>query len=149
MWASPTGVSLEAGPYRLEGATCEPGPRTPGGPPIWLGTQGERRGLRIVAELADGWNALGTLDEFRSKRQALLRHCEAVGRDPDEIEISAQLFRGESGLPGQFREACDFVDAGARHIVLVLPAGEGPEGLERLADEVALPLRERYGQAEA
>jgi alkanesulfonate monooxygenase SsuD/methylene tetrahydromethanopterin reductase-like flavin-dependent oxidoreductase (luciferase family) len=149
MWAAPAGATLDAGPYHLDGATCEPGPVTPSGPPIWLGTQGERRGLRIVAELADGWNALGTLAEFRSKREALLRHCEAVRRDPSEIEISAQLFRGDSGLPGQLRDAQAFVEAGARHLVLVLPAGEGPTGLERLADEVATPLRERYGAAGA
>ena len=149
LWASPTGATLEAGPYRLEGATCEPPPVTPGGPRIWLGTQGERRGLRIVAELADGWNALGSLAEFRSKRDALLRHCDAVGRDPAEIEISAQLFRGDAGFPGLLRDARDFVDAGARHVILVIPAAEGPDGLERLADEVALPLRERYGSADA
>src|SRR5204863_3499401 len=92
LWRSPTGATLDAPPYALWDAVCDPPPLTPGGPPIWLGTQGLRRGLRIVAELADSWNQTGDPASFPEKRDALLRHCEAVGRDPGEIEISAPAF---------------------------------------------------------
>src|SRR6185369_2081137 len=40
------GVTLDAPPYRLDGAVMEPGPVADGGPDIWLGGQGPR-GLRI------------------------------------------------------------------------------------------------------
>ena len=40
LWEHPDGVSLDAPPYRLVDAVCDPAPITPGGPPIWLGTQG-------------------------------------------------------------------------------------------------------------
>ncbi len=144
LWRSPDGVSLDAPPYRLSDAVCNPPPLTPGGPPIWLGTQGLRRGLRIVAELADGWNQTGDPATFVEKRDALLRHCEAVGRDPAEIEISAQVF-ARQGLAGQLETASAFARQGAGHIVLIVPAEQGPDGLRRMAHEVAEPLRERFG----
>lgn len=144
LFSSPDGASLDAPPYRLTDAVMRPAPATPGGPPIWLGTQGLRRGLRIVAELADGWNQTGDPASFDEKRDALLRHCEAVGRDPAEIEISAQVRLGD-GQPAALRTAIDLVDRGAQHIMLLMPAADGPDGLQRLADEVAIPLREARG----
>ena len=96
MWAAPTGFSFEGAPYALRHARCEPAPLTAGGPPIWLGTQGLRRGLRIVARHADGWNANGDFASYLEKRDALLRHCDEVGRDPAAIEISAQLLDDRS-----------------------------------------------------
>jgi alkanesulfonate monooxygenase SsuD/methylene tetrahydromethanopterin reductase-like flavin-dependent oxidoreductase (luciferase family) len=144
LWRSPNGVSLEAPPYRLVNAVCDPPPLTPGGPPIWLGTQGMRRGLRIVAELADGWNHTGEPATFVEKRDALLRHCETVGRNPAEIEISAQAFLNE-GHARLVEVATQFAQDGAQHVILVMPASDGPDGLAKLAREVAEPLRERFG----
>ncbi len=144
LWRSPQGVSLDAPPYRLANAVCDPPPFTRGGPPVWLGTQGLRRGLRIVAELADGWNQTGDPATFDEKRDALLRHCEALGRDPGEIEISAQVF-GRDGLPAMLESASDYARRGVQHVILVTPAADGPDGLQRLAREVAEPLRERFG----
>ena len=123
---------------------CDPPPLTAGGPPIWLGTQGLRRGLRIVAELADGWNQTGDPGSFPEKRDALLHHCEAVGRDPGEIEISAQAFVRD-GYAATLEVAATYLRQGAQHVMLVMPADQGPEGLKRLAVEVAEPLREQFG----
>ncbi len=144
LFEQPGGVSLDAPPYRLTDAVLDPPPVTSGGPPIWLGTQGLRRGLRIVAERADGWNQTGDPATFTTKRDALLRHCEAVGRDPAEIEISAQVFVRDDAADA-LRIATTFVEQGAGHVVLLMPAEQGPAGLQRLADEVAVPLRERFG----
>ena len=143
LWESPRGVTLDAPPYRLVDAVCDPPPLTPGGPPIWLGTQGSR-GLRIVAERADGWNQTGEPSTFIEKRDILLRHCEAVGRDPREIEISAQAFLRGEDYASMFETAATFAEAGADHLILIMPAAEGPDGLQRLADRVATPLRERF-----
>lgn len=145
LWREPAGTSLDAPPYRLSDAVCDPPPLTPGGPPIWLGTQGMRRGLRIVAELADGWNQTGDPSTFVAKRDALLRHCEAVGRNPGEIEISAQAFLRDGDYRALVETASGFAQEGAKHVVLIMPAEEGPAGLQRLAERAAIPLRERFG----
>jgi alkanesulfonate monooxygenase SsuD/methylene tetrahydromethanopterin reductase-like flavin-dependent oxidoreductase (luciferase family) len=144
LWRSPDGATLDAPPYRLEGAVCDPPPRTPGGPRIWLGTQGLQRGLRIVAELADGWNDNGRPDAFRQKLDALLRHCEAVGRDPAEIEISAQVF-GHEGPRTQLEVARRYAREGANHVILLVEARYGPAGLGRVVREVVEPIRDEFG----
>jgi alkanesulfonate monooxygenase SsuD/methylene tetrahydromethanopterin reductase-like flavin-dependent oxidoreductase (luciferase family) len=143
LWDKPDGVSLDAPPYRLRDAVCDPAPLTVGGPPIWLGGQGSR-GLRIAAELADGWNQTGDPSTFVGKRDLLLRHCEAVGRDPGEIEISAQAFLRGGDHAGMLGTAAGLAEGGADHLILIMPAADGPGGLQRLAAEVATPLRERF-----
>ena len=57
--------------------------------PIMVGGMGERRTLKIVAELADEWNSLGvTIDDYKHKTEVLKGHCAAVGRDPCGIKHS-------------------------------------------------------------
>ncbi|HET9877989.1 MAG TPA: LLM class flavin-dependent oxidoreductase [Candidatus Limnocylindria bacterium] len=145
LWNAPSGATVDAPPYRLTDATCDPPPRTPGGPPIWLGTQGLKRGLRIVAELADGWNHTGAYETFAAKRDALLGHCERVGRDPAEIEISAQVRLRDGGHAAALADALRYAAAGAGHVVVIMPASDGPDGLRRLVHEVVEPLREHAG----
>ena len=144
LWERPDGVTLDAPPYQLKDAVCDPPPITPGGPPIWLGTQGMRRGLRIVAQYADGWNQTGEPSTFPEKRDALLRHCEAVGRDPGEIEVSAQAFLRDGDHAAMLQTAETFVEQGADHVILIMPASDGPNGLRLVAERVAEPLRERF-----
>ena len=56
-------------------------------PPICIGGGGERRTLRAVARFAQHWNFPGgDAATFRHKVDVIGEHCEAVGRDPDEIE---------------------------------------------------------------
>jgi alkanesulfonate monooxygenase SsuD/methylene tetrahydromethanopterin reductase-like flavin-dependent oxidoreductase (luciferase family) len=54
--------------------------------PIMIGGSGERKTLRTVAKYADMWNAMGTVEFLRHKDDVLRAHCEAVGRDPGDIE---------------------------------------------------------------
>ncbi len=56
--------------------------------PIVVGGSGERRTLRVVAELADGCNLMGDADKVATKVRALHRHCSEVGRPPEEIEVT-------------------------------------------------------------
>jgi F420-dependent oxidoreductase-like protein len=57
--------------------------------PILVGGSGERRTLRIVAELADEWNVTGRdLPNYTHKLDVLQRHCDAVGRDIGDIRRS-------------------------------------------------------------
>jgi alkanesulfonate monooxygenase SsuD/methylene tetrahydromethanopterin reductase-like flavin-dependent oxidoreductase (luciferase family) len=144
------GVTLDAPPYRLDRATLEPGPVRPGGPPIWLGGQGPR-GLRIAARFADGWNFASNLDSapdgFTRRRDDLLRACEAIGRDPGELTVSAQIVIPDdpTGRRAAIERASGFVRAGATEILLTTAARHGAEGIRRLATEAAEPLRDTFG----
>jgi alkanesulfonate monooxygenase SsuD/methylene tetrahydromethanopterin reductase-like flavin-dependent oxidoreductase (luciferase family) len=144
------GVRLDAPPYRLDGATQEPAPVRPGGPAIWLGGQGPR-GLRIAARVADGWNYAsnldGTLEGFIERRDLLLRECEAIGRDPAELELSVQVIIPPDREPRRAatRAVIEYGRAGASHLLLTTLGGEGAPGIRRLAAEVATPIRDAFG----
>ena len=56
--------------------------------PIMIGGGGEKKTLRTVARYADIWNVMGTVEEMARKVDVLRGHCEAVGRDPAEIEFT-------------------------------------------------------------
>jgi alkanesulfonate monooxygenase SsuD/methylene tetrahydromethanopterin reductase-like flavin-dependent oxidoreductase (luciferase family) len=143
------GVKLEAPPYRLDGATQEPAPIRLGGPVIWLGGQGPR-GLRMAARMADGWNYAsnldGTLEGFIERRDIILRECDAIGRDPAELELSVQVIIPPDGEPRRAaREAAiAYGRAGAVHILLTTLGKEGATGIRRLATEVAAPIRDAF-----
>ncbi|HET7828242.1 MAG TPA: LLM class F420-dependent oxidoreductase [Candidatus Limnocylindrales bacterium] len=57
-------------------------------PPIMIGGGGERKTLRLVAQYADACNVFGDPVRIHHKFEVLREHCEAVGRDPAEIERS-------------------------------------------------------------
>jgi alkanesulfonate monooxygenase SsuD/methylene tetrahydromethanopterin reductase-like flavin-dependent oxidoreductase (luciferase family)/predicted kinase len=63
-------------------------PRPLGPLPIIVGGGGEQRTLRIAAELGDGCNVRADLATIDRKIAALRGHCERVGRDPSEVEIT-------------------------------------------------------------
>lgn len=79
------------------------GPRaSKGGPPVLIaGTK--PRMMALVAKHADRWNSVWyglPTDEFRGERRDLQAACAAIGRDPNEIEVSAGLIiSDQSGLP--------------------------------------------------
>jgi F420-dependent oxidoreductase-like protein len=70
--------------FSVHGAYNNPKPLR-GDIPILIGGSGERKTLRLVAQLADGSNLFGDADTVRHKLEVLEQHCEAVGRDPAEI----------------------------------------------------------------
>ena len=57
--------------------------------PIMIGGGGLKKTLRIVARHADMWNTSGSVEELREQLEALRGHCDAVGRDMAEIELTA------------------------------------------------------------
>jgi alkanesulfonate monooxygenase SsuD/methylene tetrahydromethanopterin reductase-like flavin-dependent oxidoreductase (luciferase family) len=57
--------------------------------PIMIGGSGEKKTLRTVAKYADQWNAMGAVDMLAHKVEVLQRHCDDVGRDIAEIEMTA------------------------------------------------------------
>jgi probable F420-dependent oxidoreductase len=72
--------------FKIDGAWCYPRPVSPR---IWVGGGGEKTLLHIVADLADGWNAVGlSVDEYARKLEILRTFCETAGRKLNSIERS-------------------------------------------------------------
>ncbi|HTS14303.1 MAG TPA: LLM class flavin-dependent oxidoreductase [Candidatus Sulfotelmatobacter sp.] len=148
--ATPPGVTRADPFYPLHDAMNLPAPRTPGGPPIYLGGQ-KRRGIALAARAAAGWLQPGTdagdVPYFSEHRTLVLRAMEAIGRDPTGFAFAGQVHAGRS--PTDRRQALGFarglVEAGATEVVLGMRAGDGPEGLRRLVRDVAEPLRDTTG----
>ena len=57
--------------------------------PLLIGGSGKHL-LRIVAQRADIWNTWGTPDVIAEKTAILDAHCADIGRDPAEIQRTAQ-----------------------------------------------------------
>ena len=75
------------GRYGLQGLRLQP-PPLQDRLPIMIGGSGEKKTLRSVAKYADMWNAMGTPERLAHKLDVLRSHCEAVGRDIGEIELT-------------------------------------------------------------
>jgi probable F420-dependent oxidoreductase len=107
---------------RLEArlAALRPGPA--GSMPILIGGGGEKVVLRLVAEHAQMWNGLGTPDEYAAKSKVLDDWCARVGRNPAEIERTANV------SPMSNKLAEEWLRAGLQHFVLRLayPFDTGP-----------------------
>jgi alkanesulfonate monooxygenase SsuD/methylene tetrahydromethanopterin reductase-like flavin-dependent oxidoreductase (luciferase family) len=151
-------ASFEGTYYRIKDAYCEPRPDPV--PPILIGGGGERLTLRVVAKHADWWNISGgTYDNYARKLEVLRGHCQAVGRDYDEIvktwsaeavavaetEAEAQAIAAASpynenaiaGTPAQVAEQLQaFVDLGVRHLIVRPLDFPNTEGIEMFAREV-------------
>jgi alkanesulfonate monooxygenase SsuD/methylene tetrahydromethanopterin reductase-like flavin-dependent oxidoreductase (luciferase family) len=137
--------------YTITDATADPKPvQSP--LPILVGTAGPRM-LRIVARYADEWNMWGLADTIAERGKVLDAHCERIGRDPSEIERSAQAlflvtddgaraeeFRSSTARPAVAGLADDIAEAVAEWqevgldevIVPDFALGRGSQRLDRM-----------------
>src|SRR3954464_12209499 len=88
MWSDDNGP-YKGKHYQLEETLCSPMPVSSPRPRILIGGSGERKTLRLVAQYADACNIFGGPDDVAHKIDVLRRHCDTVGRDPNEIEVTA------------------------------------------------------------
>src|SRR5690242_18001335 len=105
-------------------ARLRPGPAGP--MPILIAGSGEKVMLRLVAEHAQMWNTIGTVDEFTRKSAVLDEWCAKVGRDPREIERTANV----GGLTAKSVQG--WLDAGLQHFVLRIAHPFETKELERV-----------------
>jgi len=107
-------------------ARLKPGPAGP--LPILIGGAGEKVTLRLVAEHAQMWNAGGSLspEEFADKMAVLDEWCGRLGRDPREIERSANV----SALSAKAVDR--WLGSGIQHFVLRVAQPFDLKPLERL-----------------
>ncbi|MGA3058212.1 MAG: LLM class flavin-dependent oxidoreductase [Candidatus Limnocylindrales bacterium] len=155
-----------AGPhYRAVHVRNDPAPLGPR-LPILIGGGGEHVTLKLVAQYADANNLGDGFETVKHKEEILLRHCEAVGRDPSEIERTvgvgvvvirdshaeaeriyrrlfevnrvAQLWQDQPvGTPEEVAEMlAPYLGIGYRHLIVGHPAPYDEESAVRLAKEV-------------
>ena len=140
--------------------------------PLLVGGGGEKVTLKLVARYADACNIGGGLATVTRKEAILRQHCEAVGRDPSEIErttnigvvvirdsedearrVMSRTFRRNGnaprwqnqpiGTPGQVAEKlAPFREIGYHHLVAGYPSPYDEESMTRFATEVR-PLLDR------
>ena len=87
MWSDVNGP-YEGKHYRLAETLCEPKPVSQPRPRILIGGSGERKTLRMVAQYADACNIMGEPEQVAHKLDVLRRHCDTLGRDINEIEVT-------------------------------------------------------------
>ena len=105
--------------YQLEETLCSPKPVSRPRPRIMIGGSGERKTLRMVAQYADACNIFGGVDEVAHKLDVLRGHCDALGRDPNEIEVTAMYrdFPPDTNADDLLRGAEAFAKIGVSTLV--------------------------------
>jgi F420-dependent oxidoreductase-like protein len=144
--------SPDDGPYQgkhcqLGETICEPQP--PRRTPILIAGGGEKNTLRLVARYADVWSAaVESVEELKRKREVLKRHCDNVGRDPDEIEVTKGFFFEDpfEDLDGFLKEVESYAAQGVSLIhVGVMPGNTDPIGFIRRTCDDLLPKLAEIG----
>jgi alkanesulfonate monooxygenase SsuD/methylene tetrahydromethanopterin reductase-like flavin-dependent oxidoreductase (luciferase family) len=109
-------ASLNGKAHIVRGATNLPPALQAPRPPIFVGGKGDRL-LRLVADVADGWNTcwVWTPEDYRRRAAVLDQACEDAGRDPasvrrtlglyalageDERDLAARYDRMRASAPG-------------------------------------------------
>jgi F420-dependent oxidoreductase-like protein len=143
LWTEET-VDFEGKYYQLHGARLAPKPIQKPGLPVLIGGSGEQLTLKVVAKHADIWNySGGDVETFRHKVEVLKGHCETVGRDFDEIELSAQRKVDFNDLDGTIADVQAFIDAGATHLVFYFTPPYVTGTPTTLAEKVIPKLEQR------
>jgi alkanesulfonate monooxygenase SsuD/methylene tetrahydromethanopterin reductase-like flavin-dependent oxidoreductase (luciferase family) len=130
--------------YHIENARCWPKPVRRPHPPILVGGGGEKILLKIVARYADIWNNLGAFHADVGQKLAILRaHCEKVGREFEDIEVSQQTIGAialDKDLARRRAEAVHQELGFLAGAPALCPTGTPDEIVERLRKSVAMGI---------
>jgi F420-dependent oxidoreductase-like protein len=84
-----TPVSFDGKYYQLREATLLPRPQRPGGPPILIGGNGQKRTPELIARYADEWNSVFiSREEFVQSNRHLDEVLKQHKRDPKSVRRS-------------------------------------------------------------
>jgi F420-dependent oxidoreductase-like protein len=83
--------SLDGRHYKVENALGNPKPVQEGGVPLLIAGEGRKILLRIVAQYADQWNAIGSTEHMKELIDCIEAHGEKVGRDTSVIEKTVMM----------------------------------------------------------
>jgi F420-dependent oxidoreductase-like protein len=111
--------------------------------PIMIGGGGERKTLRIVAQYADATNVFGGPEQIHHKYEVLREHCEAIGRNPDEIERSTlqSINLGRHSASEIVDWFGELADAGAQTVIASVAAISDPAQLDAIGRDIVPQLR--------
>lgn len=126
-------VSYDGRVVSLRDAQLRPLPVQRPHPPIWIGGNGPRRTLPLVARYADVWHAWGTPNSLRETNERLDELATKAGREPSSITRASSLSLDD--LDTTRRHAAKWRGAGYGYLVCGWPAA-GRSQIERFAREV-------------
>ena len=126
-------VSYEGKVVSLRNARVLPKPVQQPGPPIWIGGNGPKRTLPLVAKYADVWHAFGTPNSLADANARVDELAAKDGRDPKDIVRAGSLSLDD--LDTARKHAAKWRDTGAGYLVCGWP-GAGRKQVEAFARDV-------------
>jgi F420-dependent oxidoreductase-like protein len=119
--------------YQLERTLHSPPPLRSPRPYVMVGGGGERKTLRLVAQYADACNLFGG-EQVQHKLDVLRAHCDAVGRDFDEIEKTTTMIVAPDATRDSFlRQLQEARAQGFTVAYIASPASDPSEAVDLLA----------------
>jgi F420-dependent oxidoreductase-like protein len=125
MWSDDNGA-YEGSHYQLAETLCSPQPVSTPRPRVLIGGGGERKTLRLVAKYADACNIIGDAATVAQKVDVLRRHCDDVGRDPGEIEVTALVGVAEDADRDTILREVEALAAAGTQAIVVRSTGPEP-----------------------
>jgi F420-dependent oxidoreductase-like protein len=136
MWSDNDGP-FDGRHYQLAETLCVPQPLSRPHPPIQVGGGGEKKTLRLVARYADACNVFGSSPADVARKLEILRaHCEAEGRDYDQITKTVLAVRPAlADVDGFLAAAREYAALGVTEIE-VMPDRHPVEFAEQITERV-------------
>jgi F420-dependent oxidoreductase-like protein len=131
-------VSYAGRTVSLHDAQMRPTPVQTPHPPIWIGGNGPRRTLPLVARYADVWHAWGTPKSLREASERVDQLATEAGRDPADIQRAGSLSLGDVDTAA--KHGAKWRDADYDYVVCGWPEA-GDSLVERFAGDVMPELR--------
>jgi alkanesulfonate monooxygenase SsuD/methylene tetrahydromethanopterin reductase-like flavin-dependent oxidoreductase (luciferase family) len=140
MWDPHDNGPFEGKHYKLAESLCSPQPIHR--PSVLIGGGGERKTLRLVAQYGDACNLFGTSpQDVAHKLDVLRRHCDAVGRDYDQIRKTIQPVnsRPTPDTRDEFvRDMAAYAAVGVQAVIVTPTTGAPARWIDGMAPVVPL-----------
>ncbi len=131
-------TTFEGKYFQLTDARCDPkGVQRPH-PPLLIGGKGKKRTLAIVARWAQLWDTgFPSVAEWRDANDALIGHCEAIGRNHEEIKRTVHIAWNPQADPSELADqAAEFAQLGADQVIFNMQGPYSAAEVEPLGIEL-------------
>ena len=139
MWDAKT-EPFESKHYTLKEPINNPPPLSKPHPPIMIGGMGKKKTLRYVAQYGNACNffLMMGMNPVKEAVEVLKEHCEAVGRDYNEIEKTALGSIDFSNMSSEdvINQCKKLSELGFSHIIYNLPNYETMDDIEKIGKEI-------------
>lgn len=142
MWSDNNGP-FNGRHYQLAETLCVPQPLSQPHPPIQVGGGGEKKTLLLVARYADACNVFGSSPADVGRKLEVLRaHCQAEGRDYDQIAKTVLAVRPAlADVDGFLAAAREYAALGVTELE-VMPDRHPVEFAEQITERVLPGVRD-------